>query len=46
MGYYQRLEGGGITNKALEKQLEQLENSNKDLMENIKFYQKKVIISI
>ncbi|KAM7355583.1 centrosomal protein 135kDa isoform 2-T2 [Cochliomyia hominivorax] len=43
VGYYQRFEAGaGLAAKSFEKQLEQLENSNKDLMENIKFYQKKI----
>ncbi|XP_037806240.1 centrosomal protein of 135 kDa [Lucilia sericata] len=43
MGYYQRIEtGGGLTTKAADRNLEQLENTNKDLMDHIKFYQKKI----
>ncbi|KAI8123380.1 Centrosomal protein of 135 kDa [Lucilia cuprina] len=43
MGYYQRIEAGGIsTTKTTDKNLEQLENTNKDLMDHIKFYQKKI----
>lgn len=42
VGYYHRLESGGLTAKAQEKNLQELENTNKDLMDHIKFYQKKV----
>ncbi|XP_065362141.1 centrosomal protein of 135 kDa [Calliphora vicina] len=39
VGYYQRMEGSAKVN---DKNLEQLENTNKDLMDHIKFYQKKI----
>lgn len=43
-GFGQKLDGTTQTNKTQQKEIEKLENVNKDLMENLKFYQKKVSI--
>lgn len=43
-GFGQKLDGTTQTNKTQQKEIEKLENANKDLMENLKFYQKKVSI--
>ncbi|XP_073839342.1 centrosomal protein 135kDa isoform X2 [Musca autumnalis] len=41
LGYGQKNDGSTQT-KSQQKELEKLENSNRDLMENLKFYQKKI----